>query len=109
MVSRRLRTLPTRLRGQRVCPPLAAHWSTVCRRAQGSTHVPPAPLWALRATGGARHRPLAARRGRVEPTACAHGALGRLLHRLHRIIFGRVDDAGPLATALGDERRPLLV
>src|SRR5262249_26339770 len=46
----------------------------------------------------ALHRPVAARRVRGEPTACAHGDLGRLLHRLHREIFGRLDDDIPLAT-----------
>ena len=50
------------------------------------------------------HRPVAARRVRVEPPARARGDPGRLLHRLDREIFGRLDDDSPLATDPGDDR-----
>src|SRR4029450_1842811 len=43
------------------------------------------------------HRPVAAGRVRVEPTARAHGDLSRLLHRLDREIAGRLEDDSPLA------------
>src|SRR2546428_1902286 len=46
----------------------------------------------------ALHRPVAAARVRIEPTARSHRDVGRLLHRLHREIFGRLDDDIPLAT-----------
>src|SRR5205823_10903800 len=40
----------------------------------------------------APHRPVAAGRVRVQPTARLHGEVSGLLHRLHGEIFGRVDD-----------------
>src|SRR5262249_52254755 len=57
----------------------------------------------------ALHRPVAAGRVRVEPPACAHGDLSRLLHRLDREIAGRLDDNSPLATDPGDDGRPVFV
>src|SRR5262245_44327009 len=57
----------------------------------------------------ALERSIAARRVGVEPTARLHGDVGRLLHRLDREIFGRVEDDRPLATDPGDDRRPVFV
>src|SRR5215831_14867951 len=57
----------------------------------------------------ALERAIAAVRVRVEPTACSHGDLGCLLYRLHREIFGRLDDDIPLTTDPGDDRRPIFV
>jgi hypothetical protein len=57
----------------------------------------------------ALHRPVAAGRVRVEPTARSHGDLGRLLHRLHREISGRLDNDRPLAPDPGDDRGPSFV
>ena len=57
----------------------------------------------------ALHRPVAARGVRGEPTARVHGEVGRLLHRLHREIAGRLDDDSPLPTDPGDDRWPVLV
>ena len=54
-------------------------------------------------------RTIAARRVGVEPTARLHGDARGLLHRLHREIFGRVDDHSPLATDPRDNRWPVLV
>src|SRR5215813_11139128 len=55
------------------------------------------------------HRPVAAGRVRVEPTARSHGDLSRLLHRLDRKISGRLEDDRPLATDPGDDGRPVFV
>src|SRR5262245_61371455 len=55
------------------------------------------------------HRPVAAGRVRVEPTARAHGDLRRLLHRLDREISGRLADDSPLATDPGDDGRSVFV
>jgi hypothetical protein len=38
-----------------------------------------------------------------------HSQIGRFLHRLHREIFGRVDDHSPLPTDPGDDRWPVFV
>src|SRR2546423_9306519 len=54
-------------------------------------------------------RLIATRRVRVEPTARAHRDLSRLLHRLDREIFGRLDDDSPLATDPGNNRGPVFV
>src|SRR5215475_11092751 len=55
------------------------------------------------------HRPVAAGRVRVEPTARAHGDLRRLLHRLDREISGRLADDSPLATDPGDDGWPVFI
>src|SRR5712691_7190870 len=55
----------------------------------------------------ALHRPIAAGRVGVEPTACLHRDVSGLLDRLHREIFGRLDDDRPLATDPGDHRWPV--
>src|SRR5215471_1557291 len=55
------------------------------------------------------HRPIAAGRVGVEPTARADGKVGRLLHGLHREIAGRLEDDSPLATDPGDDRGPVFV
>src|SRR5262249_37996700 len=55
------------------------------------------------------HRPVAAGRVGVEPTARAHGDLSRLLHRLDREISGRLEDDSPLATNPGDDGWPVFV
>src|ERR1700757_1955152 len=57
----------------------------------------------------ARHRPIATGRVRIEPTARFHRQVGCLLYRLHRKIFGRVEDDRPLATNPGDNRWPVFV
>src|SRR2546421_12232774 len=57
----------------------------------------------------ARHRPIAARRVRIEPTARFHSQVGCLLHRLHGEIFGRLDDDRALATDPGDNGRPVFI
>src|SRR5919197_731755 len=57
----------------------------------------------------ALHRPIAAGRVRVQPTARAHGNLSRLLHRLDREISGRLDDDSPLAADPRDNRGPVFV
>src|SRR3989454_679604 len=57
----------------------------------------------------ALHRPIAAGRVGVEPTACLHRDVSGLLDRLHREIFGRLDDDRPLATDPGDHRWPVFV
>src|SRR5215471_6036084 len=57
----------------------------------------------------ARQRPIATGRVRVELTACLHRNVGSLLDRLHREIFGRLDDDSPLATDPGDNRGPVFV
>src|SRR5215472_13820734 len=57
----------------------------------------------------ARHRSIAARRVRIEPTARFHRQVGGLLHRLHGEIFGRLDDDSALATDPGDNSRPIFV
>src|SRR5262249_48194356 len=46
---------------------------------------------------------------RIEPTARAHCDVGPLLHRLHREIFGRLDDATPLATDPCNNGGPVFV
>src|SRR5262245_3379255 len=55
------------------------------------------------------HRPVAAGRVRVEPTARTDGGLRRLLHRLDREIAGRLDDDRPLTTHPGDNGWPIFV
>jgi hypothetical protein len=57
---------------------------------------------------GALHRPIAARGVRGEPTADVDGEVRGRLHRLHRDIAGRLEDASPLATDSGDNRGPVL-
>src|SRR5215831_15828730 len=57
----------------------------------------------------ALHRPITARRVRVEPTARLDCDLGRLLHRLHREIFGRLDDDRSLATDPRNNGGPVFV
>src|SRR5262249_9461994 len=52
---------------------------------------------------------IAARRVRVEPTACLQGEVRRLLDRLHGEIAGRLEDDRPLPTDPRDNRRPILV
>src|SRR5919199_1789756 len=53
--------------------------------------------------------PIAARRVGEGPTACLHRQVGRFLHRLHREIFGRLDDHSPLPTDPRDDRGPIFV
>src|SRR5262245_15368578 len=55
------------------------------------------------------HRPIAARRVGVEPTARVHGQVGGFLHRLYREISGRVQDDGPLAADPRNNRGPVFV
>src|SRR4029453_2874564 len=57
----------------------------------------------------ARQRPVAAGRIRIELTARVHGDIRRLLDRLHREIFGRLDDDRPLATDPGNNGGPVFV
>ena len=57
----------------------------------------------------ARQRPVAAGRIRLELTACLDCDVRRLLHRLHREIFGRLDDDRPLATDPGNNGGPVFV
>src|SRR5947209_20541635 len=57
----------------------------------------------------ALERTISARGVRVQPTARAHRDLGRLLHRLHGEILGRLDDDGPLAAHPGDNRGSVFV
>src|SRR6185295_15665979 len=57
----------------------------------------------------ALHRPIATGRVGIEPTTGSHRDAGRLLHRLHGEIFGRLDDDRPLATDPGDHGRPIFV
>src|SRR5215831_14868971 len=57
----------------------------------------------------ALQRLVTTRRVGREPTARAHRDVGRLLDRLDREIFGRVEDDGPLATDPGDDRRSVFV
>src|SRR5262245_8819337 len=57
----------------------------------------------------ARQRPIATGRVRVERTACLHCNVGSLLDRLHREIFGRLEDDRPVATDPGDNRGPVFV
>src|SRR5215831_78335 len=52
---------------------------------------------------------IAARRVRVEPAARLDGEVRRLLHRLHREIFGRMDDHSSLTTDPGNNRGPVFV
>lgn len=58
---------------------------------------------------GALHGSGAAGGVRRESAPRVDGAVGGLLHRLHRAIFGRLDDACPLATAPGEQRGPIFV
>jgi hypothetical protein len=55
------------------------------------------------------HRPRAAGRVRLEPTARVHGEVRGLLHRLHRAISGRVEDDCPRALAPGNNRGPIFL
>src|SRR5262245_51740146 len=57
----------------------------------------------------ARHRPIAARGVRIEPTARFYRQVGCLLHRLHGEIARRLEDDRTLATDPGDDRRPVFV
>src|SRR2546426_3531996 len=57
----------------------------------------------------ARQRPVAARRIRIELTARLHRDVSGLLYRLHRKIFGRLDDDSPLATDPGNNGWPIFV
>src|SRR2546430_9786993 len=57
----------------------------------------------------ALHRPIAAGGVGIEPTTGSHRDVGRLLYRLHREIFGRLDDNSPLATDPRDDRGPVFV
>src|SRR5438309_4523042 len=55
------------------------------------------------------HGPIAAGRVGVEPTACVHRDVRGLLDRLHREIFGCLDDDSPLATDPGNNGWPVFV
>src|SRR4029453_13253609 len=57
----------------------------------------------------ALHRPVAAGRVCIEPTARVAGEVCSLLNVLHSEIFVRLDDARPLATDPGDERRTVFI
>src|SRR4029453_1900004 len=57
----------------------------------------------------AHQRPVAAGRIRIELTACLDCDVSRLLYRLHREIFGRLDDDRPLATDPGNNGGPVFV
>jgi len=52
----------------------------------------------------ALHRPVAAGRVGIQPTARVHRDVGGLLHGLDREIFGRLDDDRPLAAHPRDNR-----
>jgi hypothetical protein len=56
-----------------------------------------------------RHCAIAARRVGVEPPACVHGAVRRLLDRRDGASAGRREDARPLATDPGNTRRSVVV
>ena len=56
----------------------------------------------------ALHRPIAARCIRLESAPRVHGEVRCLLHRLDAESTGRLDDAGPLATAPRNHRGPVL-
>src|SRR5262245_12935747 len=49
------------------------------------------------------HCPITAGRVGGEPTARLHGEVRGLLHRLHREIFGHVDNDSSLSTDPGDD------
>src|SRR5919206_1728655 len=53
--------------------------------------------------------PITTRRVGVEPTACLHRQVGRLLDRLHGEISRRLEDDSPLAADPRDNRGPVLV
>src|SRR5215831_355766 len=53
--------------------------------------------------------PIATSRVGVEPTACSHREVRRLLHRLHRKIAGCLDDDSTLAADPGDNGWPVFV
>src|SRR5215471_4902336 len=55
------------------------------------------------------HRPIAAGRIGIQATARLHRKIGRFLHRLHREIFGRLEDNSPLPTDPGDDCWPVFV
>src|SRR5262249_58602870 len=57
----------------------------------------------------ALHRPVAAGRVCVEPTARLDSEVSGFLHRLHGEIAGRVDDHRALAAHPGDNGRPVFV
>src|SRR5262245_23791649 len=57
----------------------------------------------------ALHCSIAAGGVRIESAPRLDGEVGSLLHRLHRAIFGRLDDDRPLATDPGDNRGPIFV
>src|SRR4030095_9106394 len=66
----------------------------------------PLPRWLDRLLLVARQRPVAAGRSRRERTACGSCEVSRLLDRLHRASFGRLDAARPLATDPGKKGGP---
>src|ERR671935_2940738 len=54
-------------------------------------------------------RPIATGRIGIQATTHLDSQIGRFLHRLHREIFGRLDDDSPLATDPRDDRGPIFV
>src|SRR5215467_5018752 len=54
-------------------------------------------------------RPIAAGRIGIQAAPRLDRKIGRFLHRLHREIFGRVDDHSSLPTDPGDNRWPVFV
>jgi hypothetical protein len=52
----------------------------------------------------ALHRPIAARRVGIEPTARLDRQVCYLLHCLHGAVFGRLEDDSALTTDPGDDR-----
>ena len=75
-------------------------------------HVPPGVLF-LRVIDErvdvALHRPIAAGRIGIQPTARVHRSVRGLLDRLHGAISGRVDDDRPLAADPRHDRRGIFV
>src|SRR6266545_5100282 len=57
----------------------------------------------------ALHRPIAAGRVGIEPTAHLDREVGGLLHGLHREIFGRLDDDRTLPADPRNNRGPIFV
>src|SRR5262245_26628027 len=55
------------------------------------------------------HRSIAAGRIGIQATPRLYSQIGRFLHRLHREIFGRLEDDLPLATHPRDDRGPVFV
>src|SRR5919197_1374908 len=54
-------------------------------------------------------RPIATGRIGIQATPHLDSQISRFLHRLHREIFGRLDDHSPLPTDPGDDRGPVFV